>query len=461
MSHHNEEIKSWKAIEIPQIKDIFSYTRDGVNDKVEYDRGTNPEDEDTDNDALDDRQEIYYYGTYGYTWDSDEDELSDNDEFYNWLFMLYLDGDNNLESEIEDIMWQITMGLNAVGSVSQVKQVIHVVAQYDGRNWGDSARYEIKANTWEWEKVKVEDLGEVAMSAPGTLSGFVNWAVDRIWQPNRRALIIVDHGGGWQGVCWDDSISLDNFTDMQELKQAFENMKVHIDLVEFSACLMQMSEVLYQLQGYTDWVVGNEETGWFNSEQFYELFNHLAGDYASIGEPPGKPIHPEDLANEICLTYSPQVDNYTISSVKMSKVNSELISQINNFAQKLINEINNGMGEEIQSIISQTLHMHVHTKDGDFYNHSYRDLYDFAERIRNNFGAGSSVGRAAWNVMSAIEEAVIYGRYSDKDYHGISIFLPDEVWWGDYYDSYWSKYTSLDFSSASNWDEFLYTLYEG
>ena len=51
-----------------------------MNDKVEYDRGTNPGDGDTDNDALDDRQEIYYYGTYGYTWDSDEDELSDNDE---------------------------------------------------------------------------------------------------------------------------------------------------------------------------------------------------------------------------------------------------------------------------------------------------------------------------------------------------------------------------------------------
>ena len=198
---HRENIRLVSGGGGSDVEGAFDFPlsdNDGVNDKVEYDHGTNPQDEDTDNDGLSDRQEIYYYGTYAYTWDSDEDGMSDNDEFYNWLFMLYLDGDNNLESEIEDIMWQITMGLNAVGSVSQVKQVIHVVAQYDGRNWGDSVRYEIKANTLEWEKVKVEDLGEVAMSAPGTLSGFVNWAVDRIWQPNRRALIIVDHGGGWQ-----------------------------------------------------------------------------------------------------------------------------------------------------------------------------------------------------------------------------------------------------------------------
>jgi len=53
---------------------------DYVSDEAEYDHGTNPQDEDTDNDALDDRQEIYYYGTYGYTWDSDEDGISDYTE---------------------------------------------------------------------------------------------------------------------------------------------------------------------------------------------------------------------------------------------------------------------------------------------------------------------------------------------------------------------------------------------
>jgi len=53
---------------------------DYVSDGAEYDHGTNPEDEDTDNDGLSDRQEIYYYGTYGYTWDSDEDRMSDKEE---------------------------------------------------------------------------------------------------------------------------------------------------------------------------------------------------------------------------------------------------------------------------------------------------------------------------------------------------------------------------------------------
>ena len=71
--------------------------------------------------------------------------------------------------------------------------------------------------------------------------------------------------------------------------------------------------------------------------------------------------------------------------------------------------------------------MNAPVKGGDFFNNSYCDLYDFAERIRNYFGAGSSVGRAAWKVMNAIEEAVKSESRRDGNYSGISIFLPEDV----------------------------------
>ncbi len=74
----------WHHIKVysdPHYKDTDN---DGVNDGVEYDHGTNPEDSDTDNDGLSDYEEIYTYGTYGYTWDSDEDELSDWREVDGW-----------------------------------------------------------------------------------------------------------------------------------------------------------------------------------------------------------------------------------------------------------------------------------------------------------------------------------------------------------------------------------------
>ena len=97
-------------------------------------------------------------------------------------------------------------------------------------------------------------------------------------------------------------------------------------------------------------------------------------------------------------------------------------------------------------------------KGGDFYNHSYRDLYDFASRIKENF-SDFDVVQSAQYVMSAINNAMLIEKHRDGDYHGISIFLPDDQ---SYYSgSDRNTYKNLDFSSATYWDEFLDVLYGG
>jgi len=98
--------------------------------------------------------------------------------------------------------------------------------------------------------------------------------------------------------------------------------------------------------------------------------------------------------------------------------------------------------------------------------HSYRDLYDFAERIRNHFGEDSYVGLRALYLMRAIEATVLNESHRGYDYHGISIFLPDEVWWtlryedGTPYSDYFRHiYRYLDFSQQTSWDDFIVSPY--
>ncbi len=449
----------WHHIKVFSDPHYRDTDNDGVDDGVEYSAGTNPEDTDTDNDGLTDEQEIDYYGTYGYTWDSDEDGISDNDEFHNWLFMLYLDGDNNLDSQLSKVMDGIINGLNAYGSEDKVSQVIHILVEYDGRNTGDSARYEIRVNNGEWEKLKLSSLGEVSMNNPNTLSDFVNWAVNWDWWSNRRALIIADHGDGWDGLLRDDSVSGDNYTDMNELKTAFSNMNTHINLVWFDACFMQMAEVIYQLRGYADMIVGSEDTKWMDYDEpsesdseYNALFNHIA-EYGGRG----KDMYIQDLSNEIIRSYD-SANNYTISSVWVSKVDSTLISAINEFAQQLINLVNNGYGNDIKTIIAETQHMNNPRKDGDFENHSYRDLYNFSELIAKHFSSNSDVVNAAHNVMNAVNQSVEQENHNKGDYHGISIFLPDKTWWNRYKNDF-QEYSNLDFSHSTAWDNFISTLY--
>ncbi|EDY34731.1 Thrombospondin type 3 repeat family [Aciduliprofundum boonei T469] len=455
---------TWHHIKVFSDPHYRDTDNDGVDDGVEYSAGTNPEDTDTDNDGLTDEQEIDYYGTYGYTWDSDEDGISDNDEFHNWLFMLYLDGDNNLDSQLSKVMDGIIYGLNAYGSEDKVSQVIHILVEYDGRNSGDSARYEIRVNNGEWEKVKLSSLGEVSMNNPNTLSDFVNWAVNWDWWSNRRALIIADHGDGWDGLLWDDSVSGDNYTDMNELKTAFSNMNTHINLVWFDSCFMQMAEVIYQLRGYADMIVGSEDTKWMSSSEYSSLFNQMAADY------PGRGIELriENVSQEIIYTYKPgSTKRYTLSSVWSHKVISTLVPAIDDLAEELINLVNEGYREEIKSIIAETQHMNNPRKDGDFENHSYRDLYNFSELIAKHFRSNIDVVNAAHNVMNAINQSVEQENHNKGDYHGISIFLPDQTWWTlkysddtPYSDSFKYIYRYLDFSIDREWYNFISQLYD-
>ncbi len=455
---------TWHHIKVFSDPHYRDTDNDGVDDGVEYSAGTNPEDTDTDNDGLTDEQEIDYYGTYGYTWDSDEDGISDNDEFHNWLFMLYLDGDNNLNDEIRSIMFYIWLGLSAAtetGNVDKVKNVIHILVEQDNNSVGDSARYEImltydQYNNPSWEIIKVGDLGEVDMTLPNSLSDFVNWAVNWDWWSNRRALIIADHGGGWLGTCQDDhrSDGFHNLMTLQDLKYAFENMNVHINLLWFDSCFMQMAEVAYQIREYVDTIVGSEETKWMDESQYYNIFYNLAKDYAIQDEP----ISVEVVSSEIVYTYNPNVTkSYTMSAVETNEVSSLLVPKINNFAIALTTLVNNGYGSKIRDIIESTQHMHADVEGGDFFNHSYRDLYDFARRIKENF-SDSNVVQSAQDVMNAISNTVIQRNQTNISYHGISIFLPDKTWWNRYKNDF-QEYSNLDFSHSTAWDNFISTLY--
>ncbi len=65
----------------------------------------------------------------------------------------------------------------------------------------------------------------------------------------------------------------------------------------------------------------------------------------------------------------------------------------------------------------------------------------------------SNAVQSAQDVMNAISNTVIQRNQTNISYHGISIFLPDDARW------YKTSYETLDFSDATEWAEFLTTLY--
>ena len=450
---------TWHHIKVFSDPHYRDTDNDGVDDGVEYSAGTNPEDTDTDNDGLTDEQEIDYYGTYGYTWDSDEDGISDLDEF-SWLFMIYADGDNNLDEYT--FLTYIENGLNNASEPLKVSKIIHVVAEYDGPKNGDSVRYEIKpvwndVYGWKWNLVVVQDMDELNMGDGNTLSDFITWSANRYSAAN-KVLIMADHGGGWVGISWDDTQGKD-YIYMGELKNALASTGVHFNIIGFDACLMQMTEVSYQIGSYVDIVVGSEEEELEGDWEYSYIFSDLAKNYVLEDIPLSTSIVASDIVHYNSVK--------TISAVSTSKILNDLKTKIDDFAAELTTLVNNGHGSKIRDIIESTQRMHADVKDGDFYNHSYRDLYDFARRIKENF-SDPNIVQSAQDVMNAINNAMLSEKHRDGDYHGISIFLPDKTWWTlkysddtPYSDSFKYIYRYLDFSQQTSWYDFIVALYPG
>jgi hypothetical protein len=170
-----------------------------------------------------------------------------------WTFMVYLDGDNNLEpAAIDDFL-----EMSKIGSSSNINIVVQFdrIDRYSNRygNWKDTKRFYIEQEMKPYSSNAVSHLGEANMGDPTTLTDFMTWATTT-YPAKHYALVIWNHGDGWKSIEDDvqKTIALDD-TDgdrlfMKEVREAIENAPIEIDLIGFDACLMAMVEVAYELK---------------------------------------------------------------------------------------------------------------------------------------------------------------------------------------------------------------------
>lgn len=222
-----------------------------------------------------------------------------------WTFMVYIAGDNNLSSAgAEDLR-----EMREVGSSADV----NVVVQYDNAGNQGTQRFRVLKGGNDL----VQTLGETDSGDPNVLLDFVKWAKAG-YTAERYALILWNHGGGWEPLAIDTiaqevrspgyseregterssstlrraffrptleailrldspqerAIACDDGTghalDTIELGKVLEKTMAvlgqKLDLLGMDACLMSNLEVAYQAQPYVNYVVASEESepneGW-------------------------------------------------------------------------------------------------------------------------------------------------------------------------------------------------------
>jgi len=359
----------------------------------------------------------------------------------NWTFMVYLDGDNNLEEDCIDMF----LDMSSVGSTPQVNIVVQMDRRpgYDDRygNWTDCKRFNVTKDLTPTPENAAESLGEVNMGDPDTLSDFVNWTMNS-FPASRYCLVLSDHGSGSVGsVCFDDTSRSDALT-LPDLSQALSVVPKKIDVLYFDACLMGMVEVAYQIKDYVDVMVASEEVAWTGQPYDHYLSNLAANPSMS----------PSELADVIVSNYIEYTTAISCLST-MSGVNLSRILALKTATDNLAQRLNNS-----ESIYSDEIRRARGQAEGYMGPYLgmygwYTDLYHFAQLIYQ-YIPDSAIQNDASQVMMLLSNAVITeGHYSHPNSHGLSIFFPCKK--DIHYEDFMNEYSTADFAKDTMWDEFI------
>ena len=364
-----------------------------------------------------------------------------------WTYMVYMDGDNNLESAAIDDFFE----LSSAGSDANVNIVVLMdrISGYDTSydDWTDTRRFYITngltpaaANGVSW--------GESNMGDPETLLKFVRWA-KAAYPANHYVLNIWDHGSGWREDLNEnrirdiasDATSGDSI-DMPELRNSLSALTSGganpFDILEMDACLMAMIEVDNQIKPYANIRVGSEKTEPNDGAPLDTILSALKANPA---------MSASTLATDMVdLYYASYGNNETQSAVNLGSSYTTLNNAVNNFAADLIYYGNNYIAEIQTARNSST----------QFDDPSFIDLWDFADLVRV-YIPEPNINASAIAVKNAVTATVIHEHHGSSWpwARGISIYFPKTP--GEYDARYDGSSGFLQFTASTDWDEWIHT----
>jgi len=364
--------------------------------------------------------------------------ISAGDETKDWTVMVYMDGDNSLES----FAVINTDQLELVGSDANVNFVV-LIDTMTGP--ADLLYIENGQSVSVGEKYGYPM--EVNMADPAVLEQFIEIGVQD-FPAEKYAVVLWDHGGGWRGICWDDTTleltGVDDCITMTEMRDAFagaykETGEV-IDMVGFDACLMAMPEVSYQLRDYASFLVFSEETIPGLGFPYDMLAADLVADPTVDGE-----AFAVIIAKDYAAYYASMSGfvDVTISVFDMAYMD-ELTAAVDYLGSELLASlstyVNAYQSDQIQA---------------DRYYYPYNvDLIGFAQNlIADTSIKDAGIRDAAQEVVIAADDCIVaaYNSIVNVGSTGLAIYFPSTQ---DGMHSIKEEYATIPFAVETSWYDF-------
>ena len=371
-----------------------------------------------------------------------------------WNYLVYMDGDNNLEDYVtHDLNELESGGTNPGVNVLVLADRIDDYASDDG-DWTGSRYYQILGDDDD-EVVSspvIQDLGEVNMAAPKTLAEFLDWASTN-YPADHTALVMWDHGSGWDLTGTDTatetygppappSIAEDDTSggatlsvaegDLAKGLEAWVAAHGRLDLIGFDACNMASWEVAYALSPYSRTMTAAETTVGWEGYRYDQVLQALGADTS---------MPAADLADEMVRT-EVEGGEWSASAVDLDKVVG-LAGQIDGLALTL-------MAQEDAGQFAWNERNNMEGAD-EYWGWYFMDLGSLTGVVGNR---NAELAAQAGAVEAALNEALIsnYTNEPYQDLSGLSIFFdPRNAEWDDLYANGEGATWSVD----THWDDYV------
>lgn len=321
-----------------------------------------------------------------------------------YTIMIYMCG-SNLESKYN----LATANLREIVSIEYPNNVNVIIETGGANKW--SSKYGIRASKLSRYHVENNNLvldnilNDASMGESSTLQSFIEWGLN-YYPANKVGFIFWNHGGGMDGVCYDERHDMDMLTNT-EVHTAFAdaftstNTTEKLEWVGYDACLMSVADVAEFNSQYFNYMVSSQELepgdGW-----------DYDGWLDNLAENPQ--IETETLLQEICDTYiekcggDASYNDGQLSVLDLSNANS-FLSAWESMASSLTTYINSQHDwYNFTSEIITECHAFGYDEISDTYCDVF-DVQDFIDAMGNSKNYGTI---DVSSIETALNDLVIY-----------------------------------------------------
>lgn len=395
-----------------------------------------------------------------------------------WVIMVYLDGDNNLDSEAVEDFHEMEEGLENTEHLA-------VIVQYDSLYAGKQGRFKVVPDsTPEYLEYPsaglIESIAEPDMGDAETLKDFIDFCKER-YPARHYGLILWNHGGGVKSfreepvsskaICLDDDNdegSGDDLLYIGEIKDVLTEEQ-SVDFLGMDACLMGMVEVAYEFRPVpgdfgADAICFSPATEQGDGWEYDRIIRRISdpGESDPEGDVYIDPsvLTAQQLAEIAAKEYEDafsSLPSETQTAVDLTKIDA-VKQAVDAFAREIA-----GSKDAVEEIRgpAPTGGLMAYFNEGDadeWEEYAGFDLYELAQQVHDD-DFSADIKSVAFSLMSAVDDAVIYSwagsEYTDYEQgkNGLGIFFPDgdAPYSGYTYWDYQYFYTSLPNPELEDW----------